>query len=115
MATTAARSWKARPTVPAFVVSFARVRATGWGLVIREPWGEVIAPIEPYVRSVLLALVFGFFLAAALVTLSVGRVTAPIAALVKSTGRVARGDFSIRVPGDRHQGDRRAGQARSTS
>jgi signal transduction histidine kinase len=82
---------------PGFVVSFARVKATGWGLVIREPWGEVIAPIEPYVRFILLALVIGFFLAGALVTLSVSRVTAPMAALVKSTGRVARGDFSIRV------------------
>jgi len=82
---------------PGFVVSFARVRATGWGLVIREPWNEVIAPIQPYVRFILVALLLSFLLAAALVTLSVGRVTAPIAALVKSTGRVARGDFSIRV------------------
>ena len=80
-----------------FVVSFARVPATGWGLVVHEPWSEVIAPTQPYLRFTLMALSVGFLLAAGLISLNVRRVTGPIAALVKSTTRVGRGDFSSRV------------------
>ena len=80
-----------------FVVGFARVQTTGWGMVIHEPWSEVIAPTEPYLRATLLVLFFGFALTTALIFLSIRRITAPIGALVKSTTRVARGDFSSRV------------------
>lgn len=86
-------------STPTFVVSFARVSVTGWGLVIREPWAEVIAPVQPYARFILLTLILGFFLTAVLVSLTVRRVTDPIAELVRSTTRVARGDFSSRVQG----------------
>jgi signal transduction histidine kinase len=79
------------------VVGFARVQTTGWGLVIHEPWSEVIAPIQPYLRSTLIVLSLGFVLTTAFIFLNIRRVTAPIAALVKSTTRVARGDFSNRV------------------
>ena len=80
-----------------FVISFARVASTGWGLVIRESWAAVIAPTAPYLRFTLITLLLGFTLATVMVTLTVRRVTGPIADLVKSTTRVARGDFSSRV------------------
>ncbi len=79
------------------VIGFARVQTTGWGMVIHEPWAEVIAPTEPYLRFTLIVLFGGFSLTTALIILNIRRITTPIAALVKSTTRVARGDFSSRV------------------
>ena len=80
-----------------FVVGFARVQTTGWGMVIHEPWSAVIAPIQPYLRTTLIVLFLGFALTTAFIFLNIRRVTSPIAALVKSTTRVARGDLSSRV------------------
>ena len=80
-----------------YVIGFARVQTTGWGMVIHEPWAEVIAPTQPYLRVTLIVLFVGFSLTTALIVLNIQRITAPIAALVKSTTRVARGDFSSRV------------------
>jgi len=79
------------------VVGFSRVQVTGWGMVIHEPWSDVIAPIVPYVRFTLIVLFLSFVLTTAMILISIRRITEPIAALVRSTTRVARGDFSSRV------------------
>ena len=79
------------------VFGFAIVPATGWGLVIEEPWAQVVAPIESYLRLIALALLAGFVLTAVMISLGVRRITDPIADLVAQTGQVAKGDFSAQV------------------
>jgi signal transduction histidine kinase len=80
-----------------FVVGFANLPATGWGLVIREPWAEVVAPIESYLRLVALVLLAALTLAAFLISLGVRRISEPISDLVYQTRQVARGDYSAQV------------------
>ncbi len=79
------------------VFGFAIVSATGWGLVIKEPWAQVVAPIASYLRIIVLVLIVTFALTAAMISLGVRRITEPIANLVNQTAHVARGDFSARV------------------
>jgi len=80
-----------------FVVGFAILPATGWGLVIREPWAEVVAPVKSYLRLVALVLFTALTLAAFLISLGVRRISEPISDLVYQTRRVARGDYSAQV------------------
>ncbi len=79
------------------VFGFAIVPATGWGLVIKEPWAQVVAPIAPYLRIIVLVLMGGFVLTVVMTSLGVRRITEPIDNLVDQTAQVARGDFSARV------------------
>ena len=80
-----------------FVVGFANLPATGWGLVIREPWAEVVAPVKSYLRLVALVLLAALTLAAFLISLGVRRISEPISDLVYQTRQVARGDYSAQV------------------
>lgn len=79
------------------VFGFAIVPATGWGLVIKEPWAQVVAPIASYLRIIVLVLMAGFVLTATMISLGMRRITEPIANLVDQTAQVARGDFEARV------------------
>jgi len=81
-----------------FVVGFANLPATGWGLVIREPWAEVVAPIKSYLRLAALVLLAALTLAAFLISLGVRRISEPISDLVYQTRQVAKGDYSAQVP-----------------
>ena len=80
-----------------FVVGFANLPVTGWGLVIREPWAEVVAPIKSYLRLVALVLLAALTLAAFLISLGVRRISEPISDLVYQTRQVAKGDYSAQV------------------
>ncbi len=80
------------------VIGFANLPATGWGLVICEPWAEVVAPVKAYLRLLALALLAALTLAAFLVSLGVRRISKPINDLVYQTRQVARGDYSAQVP-----------------
>jgi len=88
-------SWE--PSKERFVVGFAILPATGWGLVIREPWAEVVAPVKSYLRLVALVLLAALTLAAFLISLGVRRISEPISDLVYQTRQVAGGDYSVQV------------------
>jgi signal transduction histidine kinase len=85
------------PSKERFVIGFAILPATGWGLVIREPWAEVVAPVKSYLRLVALVLLAALTLAAFLISLGVRRISEPISDLVYQTRQVARGDYSVQV------------------
>jgi signal transduction histidine kinase len=75
-------------------VGYAPVPAAGWGVVVREPWSEVISPMMQFsVISPALVIL------AALVSLAAGYLTVryvirPLRVLDQVAGRVARGDFA---------------------
>ena len=75
------------------VVGFAPITPTGWGLIIDEPWAEVVAPMFQY--SVLLPLVL---LLVAIITLGavyfgVRNVVRPLQSLVQVANRIAFEDY----------------------
>ncbi|HBY98733.1 MAG: cache domain-containing protein [Ardenticatenaceae bacterium] len=73
------------------VIGYAPVETTGWGLVIREPWAEVINPIRGFQWVAGSALLVGLVLALVIVSLGTRRITDPINALVEQTTHVAAG------------------------
>jgi signal transduction histidine kinase len=79
------------------VVGYAIVGVTGWGLVIREPWAEVVAPARISLRPIILSLLAGVVLVAGVVLLGVQGVIRPIAELAVRSRRVATGDYTAQV------------------
>ncbi len=79
------------------VVGYAIVDVTGWGLVIQEPWADVVAPARISLRPIILALLVGVVLVATVVSWGAQRVVRPIAELAVRARRVASGDYSVQV------------------
>jgi signal transduction histidine kinase len=79
------------------VVGYAIVGATGWGLVIQEPWTTVVAPARISLRPIILALVIGVGLVAFIISLGVQRVIGPITEMAAHSRLVAAGDYEVQV------------------
>jgi signal transduction histidine kinase len=79
------------------VVGYALVDVTGWGLVIQEPWVDVVAPARISLRPIILALLIGVVLVAAIVSVGAQRVVRPISELAARSRRVASGDYTVQV------------------
>jgi signal transduction histidine kinase len=79
------------------VEGYAIVPISGWGLVIGEPWSQVIEPAQIALRPVAIVVVIGLVVVAGIVSLGVRRVTDPIQNLVIQTRQVAAGDYDAQV------------------
>jgi signal transduction histidine kinase len=79
------------------VEGYALVPISGWGLVIGEPWSQVIAPAQTALRPVTVVAVLGLLVVAGIVSVGVRRVTDPIQNLVAQTRQVAAGDYDAQV------------------
>jgi signal transduction histidine kinase len=75
------------------VVGYAPITPTGWGLVIDEPWAEIVAPMFQY--SVLLPLVLLLVAIVALgaIYFGIGNVIRPLQNLSQMANRIAFGDY----------------------
>ncbi|MDE3087854.1 MAG: hypothetical protein KGJ80_00520 [Chloroflexota bacterium] len=75
------------------VVGYAPIPPTGWGLLIEEPWAEVVAPMFQY--SVLLPLVLLLVAIVALgaIYFGVRDVIRPLQNLAQAANRIAFGDY----------------------
>ncbi len=82
---------------PSTVEGYAVVEVTGWGLVIGEPWTQVVEPAQNALRPVAIVLVVGLVTVAAFVSLGVQAVTDPIQNLVMQTRQVTAGDYDAQV------------------
>ncbi len=93
------------------VEGYAVVQITGWGLVIGEPWSQVVAPALTSLQPVGIVLAIGLILVAGLVSGGVQRVTDPIQSLVRQTRQVAAGDYDAQVSLSRIKEIRELGMA----
>ncbi|MEM7346117.1 MAG: cache domain-containing protein, partial [Chloroflexota bacterium] len=93
------------------VEGYAIVPITGWGLVISEPWSQVVAPAQTSLQPVAVVLVIGLILVASVVSLGVQRVTDPIQNLVIQARQVASGDYNAKVRLSRIREMRELGEA----
>lgn len=82
---------------PSTVEGYAVVPITGWGLVIGEPWSQVVQPALISLRPVFVVLIIGLIVVASAVSVGVQRVTDPIRSLVMQTRQVASGDYDAQV------------------
>jgi signal transduction histidine kinase len=81
------------------VYGYATVPVSGWGLVTQESFATLIAPIRPYVGTVLLVLGLGLLFGLFWLPLGARRITRPIDRLVQAAERLAAGREAVHVDG----------------
>ncbi len=96
---------------PSTVEGYAVVQVTGWGLVIGEPWTQVVEPAQNAIKPVVIVLIAGLIAVAAFVSLGVQAVTDPIQNLLVQTRQVAAGDYDAQVTLSRIREIRELGMA----
>ncbi len=82
---------------PNTVEGYAVVQVPGWGLVIGEPWAQVVQPAQSALQPIVVVLIVGLITVAAFVSLGVQAVTDPIQNLVVQTRQVTAGDYDAQV------------------
>jgi nitrate/nitrite-specific signal transduction histidine kinase len=82
------------------VSGFAPVPGTPWGLVTREDPGALAGTFREFGQFLILLLVLGVLIPAAVVTASVRRIIRPINDLIAASQEVARGNFSQVIEAD---------------
>jgi len=76
---------------------FADETWDGWGLLTSQLWDDIVAPIQPYVRLMVVLLFLVVTLPLSFLALSSRRIIAPLQTLVAQAGRVASGEFESQV------------------
>ncbi|MHB0857249.1 MAG: sensor histidine kinase [Anaerolineae bacterium] len=76
---------------------FADETWDGWGLLTTEDWDSIVAPLEPYLRLMIVLLLLVVVLPLAFLALSGRRIVAPLQSLVEQAERVASGEFDSQV------------------
>jgi signal transduction histidine kinase len=79
------------------VEGYALVPITGWGLIIGEPWSQVVEPAQTSLRPVFVMLIIGLIVVSGVVSVGVQRVTDPIQSLVTQTRQFMAGDYDVQV------------------
>ncbi len=74
------------------VQGYAPVSIAGWGLVVVEPWDDVIAPVQNYSTSLTLTGLGGVAVITLLLWYGVRRITNPVRRLAEGTNRLAAGE-----------------------
>jgi len=71
---------------------------TGWGLVVKEDYDEIFAPVESLGRKVLYITGFALLMVFILIYMVSSRIADPIVELSALTRRVTGGDFGVNLP-----------------
>ena len=81
------------------VYGYASVAASGWGLITRESFATLTAPVRPYLGTALLVLALGLILGLFWLPLGARRITEPINRLASQAARLATGADVAHVDG----------------
>ena len=69
----------------------------GWGLLTSELWNDLVAPLRPYVRFMVVLLLLLVTFPLLILALNSQRIAAPLQSLVTQAERVASGEFDSQV------------------
>lgn len=86
------------PSGESLVLGYAPIEGKGWGLVIREPWEDVIEPARGYVGLMILTALLAFMIMGIFLYRGARRITAPVRALAAQSMRLAMGEKVDAVP-----------------
>lgn len=76
---------------------FADESWRGWGLLTAELWDDIVAPLQPYVRLMLILLVLIVSLPLLILAGTTQRIAGPLQSLVEQVERVSSGQFDTQV------------------
>jgi len=88
------------PDGSSMVAGFAPIPGTPWGLITREEPGALTGAFREFGQFLILLLVLGVLIPAAVVTASVRRIIRPINDLIAASQEVAHGNFSQTIEAD---------------
>ncbi len=71
------------------VISFAPLHASGWGIVIEEPWEPLLAPAIPYLWAVIGFLLLGMIASGAILVINLNRSVAPLVNLMNKAQEIS--------------------------
>lgn len=74
------------------VQGYAPVSTAGWGLIVVEPWEDLVAPVQTYSTTLTLTGLGGIAIIALLLWYGVRRITNPVRRLAEETNRLAAGE-----------------------
>lgn len=77
-----------------FAVGYAPVTPVGWGLIIQEPWEDVVGPMMQYALVTPVILVAALVVSVLAIYFGVQRIIRPLQELDQQVGRVAWGDYT---------------------
>ncbi len=80
------------------VVGYAPVPPTGWGLIVEEPWEEVVTPMFQYSVLLPLVLLLAAIVALGAIYFGVRDVIRPLQNLAQAANRIAFGDYRAAHP-----------------
>lgn len=80
------------------VLGYAPIEGKGWGLVIREPWEDVVSPAQGYVLLVVATALLATALMAVILYRGTRRITEPVRSLAAQSMRLAMGEKVELVP-----------------
>lgn len=75
------------------VVGYAPIAPTGWGLIVEEPWAEIVAPMFQYSVLLPLALALIAMVALGAIYFGVRNVHQPLQRLAQAANRIALGNY----------------------
>ncbi len=75
------------------VVGYAPIAPTGWGLLVEEPWAEIVAPMFQYSILLPLVLLLAAIVALGAVYFGVRNIVRPLQNLAQAANRIAFGDY----------------------
>ncbi len=75
------------------VIGYAPIAATGWGLLIEEPWANVVEPLFQYSVLLPLALLFVAVVALGAIYFGIRFLHRPMEKLAQAANRIAYGDY----------------------
>jgi len=76
------------------VIGYAPVPPTGWGLLVREPWADVVNPLMQYTLLAPLLVLVATVVSLLAIYFGVQHIIRPLQALDRQASRVAWGDFA---------------------
>lgn len=76
------------------VVGYAPVTPTGWGLIVEEPWADVVDPMFQYSVLLPFVLLLAAIVALGAIYFGVRNVVRPLQDLVQAANRIAFGDYT---------------------
>ncbi|MBN1400438.1 MAG: HAMP domain-containing protein [Anaerolineae bacterium] len=69
----------------------------GWGLLSRELWDDIVAPLRPYAQLMIVLLALLVTTPLVILALAGSRIVLPLETLAAQAGRVAAGEFDIEL------------------
>ncbi len=90
----AGATYHRNPDGTEFAVGYAPITPVGWGLIIQEPWGDVVGPMMQYSLVTPVILVAALVVSMLAIYFGVQRIIRPLQELDQQASRVAWGDYT---------------------